>query len=265
MKLLMCEECGDIISPHRGVNNVRWCECKRHAIWWADPKRGTLCVWDSWDGPDMIARGRKYPVKPRAYVIGLTNSFLQWDGQIDADAIVEIIGHHDDTYLFKRQNSVAIRVRPGETNDTSWAKLPYGEPWSDVDRENTNNKLNKLRELRYPNLIMFKVKDGVVPVIDIGEKKLYPPEFYLDIQLPVTLNDNEILDKLFSMESMFLDRYLPNMRNNSYMSVRNGWERRQVEETDRYYYYIIMSIILDTLQVKVVINSHGDTSNVLLR
>jgi hypothetical protein len=117
MKLLFCQECGDIIAPFGEANRPRWCICKRHAVWWENPQTGVLRVHD--------ARGRDgWPIAARAWVIGMTNLFLGYPESLDADAIQAIIDAHDDYYLFKRQRSVAIRIRPGESGDTRWAKLP---------------------------------------------------------------------------------------------------------------------------------------------
>jgi hypothetical protein len=122
MKLLYCQQCGDIIAPYRQVNKVRYCNCRRHAVWWENPAMGILRVCDT----DGTPNG--WPIQASAYVLGLHNDFLQWPGRLDALAYTEILDQTPDNYLFKQQNSVIIRFRPGETGDTSWAKLPQGEP-----------------------------------------------------------------------------------------------------------------------------------------
>lgn len=126
MKLLFCEDCGDIIAPHRVDRQPRWCRCKRHAVWWEDGQKGILRLWDVIEGPREARDGIWYPRYPRAYVIGLTNYLLGWEGQIGADAVREMIDAHSDFYLFKRWRSLVIRIRPGESSDTAWARLPEG-------------------------------------------------------------------------------------------------------------------------------------------
>lgn len=125
MKLLFCQDCGDIIAPHPHANEPRWCACQRHAVWWVNPSTGVLRLWDSREGPRMLEQGRPYPSRPRAYVIGLTNALLQYEGQsLNAEVVGQLIDSHDDYYLFKRWRSLVIRIRPGESSDTGWAALP---------------------------------------------------------------------------------------------------------------------------------------------
>lgn len=135
MKLLYCQQCGDIIAPHPTPRQPRWCRCKRHAVWWEDPRAGTLRLHDA-VGSFVI------PVRPRAYVIGLTNMLLGYDdeahGHITADVVNEMIDAHEDSYIFKRWRSLVIRIRPGESGDTRWAALPEGtkpeDGWRDLAR-----------------------------------------------------------------------------------------------------------------------------------
>lgn len=114
MKLLFCQDCGDIVAPHRQDMKVRWCNCRTHAIWWVDGTRGILRVHDT--------RGyNRY-----AFVIGLHNRFLGFPGNhIGAEDVKAILDDTPDTYIFKRINSPVIRIRPGYSNDTAWeATLP---------------------------------------------------------------------------------------------------------------------------------------------
>jgi hypothetical protein len=123
MKLLFCQECGDIIAPNHQALKPRWCACERHAVWWLDPRAGTLRLFDRLSAKDI--EERRYPARPRAYVIGLTNALLMLDGQsLNAEVVTALIDAHDDSYLFKRWRSLVIRIRPGESGDTAWAALP---------------------------------------------------------------------------------------------------------------------------------------------
>lgn len=125
MKLLFCQDCGDIIAPHPQADDPRWCRCERHAVWWTDPRKGILRLHDRQYPP---SKGWKYPGRPRAYVIGLTNALLhcQTEG-LTAETVQQLIDRHDDSYLFKRWRSLVIRIRPGESGDTGWANLPGKE------------------------------------------------------------------------------------------------------------------------------------------
>lgn len=122
MKLLYCEQCGDIISPNRGNFKPRWCECKRHAVWWVDGSRGILRVHDI-EGP--TDQGPSH-YNQRAWVLGVHNQFLQWEGGYGTsrDMIDTILDATPDTYLFKQVGSVIVRIRPGKSNDTGWSPLP---------------------------------------------------------------------------------------------------------------------------------------------
>lgn len=124
MKLLYCEDCGDIIAPFRQARKARWCVCERHAIWWENPATGVLRVHDSQGFKDGPSTG--WPYTARAWVIGMTNLFLGYPDNLGAQDIQDIIDAHEDYYLFKKLRSVAIRIRPGESGDTRWAALPEG-------------------------------------------------------------------------------------------------------------------------------------------
>ena len=129
MKLLFCEPCGDIIAPNPNANDVRWCRCKRHAVWWLNPYSGVLRVWDAEEGPLRSSCDGPIwrPHAPRAYVIGLTNALLRCPVQLNAVIVEELIDAHEDSYLFKRWRSLVIRIRPGESSDTAWSRLPGQE------------------------------------------------------------------------------------------------------------------------------------------
>lgn len=134
MKLLYCEDCGDIIAPYRQADRPRWCLCGRHAVWWVDPARGVLRLFDS-EPDNLIERGdRLYPKRrPHAWVIGLHNEFLQMPFGHDAESIKTIIDGTPDSYIFKRWGSLVIRIRPGESGDTGWARPPVGPGSSPAD------------------------------------------------------------------------------------------------------------------------------------
>lgn len=127
MKLMFCQDCGDIVVPAPAAGEVRRCRCMRHACWWQNPVSGEFRVHDASFRPIEPRKGSRYefnPPVPRAYVIGLTNSIFRFDGQMTAEKVQEIIDDHDDYYLFKKWRSLVIRIRPGESGDTAWAALP---------------------------------------------------------------------------------------------------------------------------------------------
>lgn len=118
MKLLYCELCGDIIAPWREPRNIRYCRCETHAVWWENPAKGILRICDT-----RVHSG--CPSKPQAWVLGITNLFIQYpDSPMSASVTEAIIDAHEDYYLFKQRRSPIIRIRPGESGDTRWEKLP---------------------------------------------------------------------------------------------------------------------------------------------
>lgn len=118
MKILYCEDCGDIIAPHPTPNSARFCSCRRHAVWWTDPRAGVLRACDTQGSKDG------WPFIPRAYILGITNLLLHMEGGMSAEKVEEAIEAHGENYLFKKWRSLIIRIRPGESGDTRWAPLP---------------------------------------------------------------------------------------------------------------------------------------------
>ncbi len=127
MKLLYCEACGDIIAPYRVANKPRWCACERHAIWWVNPYAGEVRLFDR-EAPLGWIEQHRYPRRPMAYLLGITNLLLNDPNQgMSAERVQAMIDAHDDYYLFKRYRSLIVRIRPGEADSTAWAAaLPEG-------------------------------------------------------------------------------------------------------------------------------------------
>jgi hypothetical protein len=105
---MLCCDCGDIVVPYFLGFVDRWCRCLRHAVWWVDPAVGTIQVHDSRMGND------------RAWLIGIHNGFLNYDGSHNADSI-RMFHETAHGYLFKTQASVIVRFRPGESSDSTWS------------------------------------------------------------------------------------------------------------------------------------------------
>lgn len=126
MKLLYCLVCGDIVAPLRVDMKPRSCACGRHHVWWRDGSQGLISVHDTHcaiDDPpeDVVYRP---PSNPRAWLLGITNSFLSWPlVGMSADDVTQIIDSHADWYLFKKIRSCVVRFRPGETADSRWERV----------------------------------------------------------------------------------------------------------------------------------------------
>lgn len=130
MKLLYCQDCGDIVAPARANFKVRWCDCGRHAVWWENGAAGKLVVHDKIKGDSHKGSGSHYEGfpndgDPRAWVLGLHNAVLMAD-RLTADDTRALIDAADG-YLFKTRGSLVIKLRPLESNDTRWSsRLPEG-------------------------------------------------------------------------------------------------------------------------------------------
>lgn len=123
MKLLYCEQCGDLVVPSGTPKQARLCRCTRACIWWEDPAAGKLVVY-SVSGPSSVS------------VIGLHNGLLtepfhshrepSTEGGcerrlIPGDTIARLIDETPGSYLFKQVQSLVIRIRPGYSSDTRFA------------------------------------------------------------------------------------------------------------------------------------------------
>lgn len=125
-KLMLCEDCGDIVAPSRRDLNARWCDCGRHAVWWEDGRAGKLVLHDKVAGkPNPGSHYDGFPRSgPKAWVIGIHNAVLT--ESLNAEAAKLLIDLADG-YLFKTRGSLIIRIRPLESNDTRWSPtLPGG-------------------------------------------------------------------------------------------------------------------------------------------
>lgn len=127
MKVIFCEDCGDIIAPYERARSPRLCVCKSHAVWWEDPARGIIRVAFVGGHPAIYEelKGRP-PGRPRVWILGITNALLYHKGvgTPSADVVQELIEAHDDSYIFKRTRSLIIRVRPGQSGDSDWGYIP---------------------------------------------------------------------------------------------------------------------------------------------
>jgi hypothetical protein len=136
MKLLYCEECGDIVAPSRKAYEPRWCSCGRHAVWWINPLTGVLRLHDRLGRYHEYGEGLAQVDYPRAFVIGLHNGlFRDDDAPVTTKAhVTQEIENTPENYIFKRAGSLVIKLRPNMSNDTSWAKsLPLSSEGSQLN------------------------------------------------------------------------------------------------------------------------------------
>lgn len=107
MKLMMAHCCSVIVVPPPQASKAAYCRCSQCAVWWIDPRLGTL--------------GIHAPSDRHASIIGINNSFLTEPfrpmgedeyGLITKQQIQNIIRECPDTYMFKTVESNIIRFRP---------------------------------------------------------------------------------------------------------------------------------------------------------
>lgn len=119
MKLMFCQDCGDVVSPSLKNHEVRWCMCGRHALWWENGATGDIRLHDAVD------KQLPYPKRPRAFVLGIANSLLTSpDEKMTSSSVQILIDAIPSKYVFKMVRSLIIRIRPGESSDSAWAHLP---------------------------------------------------------------------------------------------------------------------------------------------
>lgn len=117
MKMLFAECCATIVVPSPVANRPRYCDCGASCCWWIEPYTGKF---------GCHSRTGKHSVS----VIGLHNGLLQEPiplqlGAMPKDTIRRLLDETPDHYLFKRVDSLVIRLRPGTTSDTFfYAELP---------------------------------------------------------------------------------------------------------------------------------------------
>ena len=116
MKALVHLQCGTIKSP---PSDGTWsaCLCGATAARWRDPKAGLFEVADNHAG--------------EARVLGIHNGWLMLDptGEQASDwwqrATLALLEATPDSYLFRRQMSPVVLIRPGATGDTF--PIPYDQ------------------------------------------------------------------------------------------------------------------------------------------
>lgn len=122
MKLMLCEKCYDLVAPSSKPFVPRWCECRRHAVWWEDPAAGKLVLHDGADHavkPGSIYDGLPKG-GPKAWVIGISNDLILYDLN-SPERAAQSLAATPDTYLFKQRNSLVVKFRPLESGDTRWS------------------------------------------------------------------------------------------------------------------------------------------------
>lgn len=147
-KLLFCGACHSLTPPSPYNMEPTWCSCKRHAVWWRDGQRGLISVFDSMF-PARVMGGSG----GCGWIIGIHNGILTEGGVVGypprtgdtindppkfgpdpgnfvttKERVKELLDDTPDSYIFKRAESLIIRIYPGYSGDSEWAeRLPTAE------------------------------------------------------------------------------------------------------------------------------------------
>ena len=123
MKMLLCENCGDLVVPSVTAHEAKWCRCNASCCWWINPKNGEFGCWSQLG-------------KRAVSIVGINNMLFTEPfskagsdelGCIQQESIDRMINETPDSFLFKRLKSMIIRFRPGFTSDTIFATVPPPE------------------------------------------------------------------------------------------------------------------------------------------
>lgn len=122
MKLLFCEACGDLVVPSAAAYEPKWCRCNASCCWWLDPKKGDFACWSQLgkNSLSVIGLNNLLLLEPFATNEAKTSEF----GCIQKPVIERMLAETDDSFLFKRVNSLVVRFRPGFSSDTVFAPNP---------------------------------------------------------------------------------------------------------------------------------------------
>lgn len=117
MKLLFCEDCGDIVAPCNVRNSCRYCACGRHAVWLEgdgeDLSEDFANVCDTYwtlSAPDGEAQ--------RAWILHVSPDILAAAREGDSQA---------GDRIFRQMGAAIVRMRPGDAPSSRWSPaLPAG-------------------------------------------------------------------------------------------------------------------------------------------
>lgn len=113
MKLMYAECCQSVVVPHP-MGFVRKCSCGYSAVCWDNPYAGTIAVCRARPDVETSANG--------IWIIGLHNQVFS-RRPLSREGIQEILEATPDTYLFKFNRSLVVKIMPGTTSDTRYGTL----------------------------------------------------------------------------------------------------------------------------------------------
>jgi hypothetical protein len=121
MKILFCENCGDLVIPNIQAYEPNWCRCQAACCWWIDPQKGSFACWSQFGERLVSILGINNMLLTEPFMVTENQSEF---GCIQKTAIERMLLETPDSYLFKRVNSMIIRFRPGFTSETTFATPP---------------------------------------------------------------------------------------------------------------------------------------------
>lgn len=148
MKAIYCQICGSITSPGSSDMVPKNCHCGTHRCWWVDGRTGQFRVEYLVGHP--LTRPNGAPADtPQVWILGVHNEFLHHrsNGSPNVDEVKLMLEQTPSSYIFKTTGSLIIRIRPGQSGDTAWAKFEGPLP------------KNGAEELRVRNAVEDAVKE----------------------------------------------------------------------------------------------------------
>lgn len=109
-----------------GRNEPKWCKCGRHAYWWISDSE--VRVFDARQ-PEWLQKvtdehfASHWNTESRAFILGLMNDILWTKGDVlERDDYERMWSTAPETAQFRWKRSVIVRIRPGHSNDTAYAR-----------------------------------------------------------------------------------------------------------------------------------------------
>lgn len=125
MKLLFCENCGDLVTPSKNPHFPKFCECRGSCCWWIDPKVGKFAVWSQFGQKKVSVIGIHNALLTTPYPEITNESKTVEVGCLQGATMSHLIDETPNSYLFKQLRSLIVRFRPGFSNDSIFvAQMP---------------------------------------------------------------------------------------------------------------------------------------------
>ena len=124
MKILFCENCGDLVVPSVEAYRPKWCRCGGSCCWWIEPNKGEFACWSQLGKESVSIIGINNSLFTTSFPLIESEGKKLEHGCINKITIKELIDSTPDSYIFKKVESLICRFRPGFSSDTFFASKP---------------------------------------------------------------------------------------------------------------------------------------------